>query len=148
MSSHKPFLIFVLVFGLALAVGIAPALAKEKVKVLYHVDGKDLATATYAMALINKHIEAEGGPENIDVKLVVHGPALELFKADSVDPKLKAKLKSALDKGIDAEMCQVSMKLFGTPLEKLVAGFQPTEHPVAVKRIADLQQQGYIYIKP
>ena len=154
MSSQKPSLIFALVVGLALAVGIGsaidpvPSMAKEKIKVLYHVDGKDLATATYAMALINKHIEAEGGPENIDVKLVVHGPALELFKADSVDPKLKAKLKSALDKGIDAEMCQVSMKLFGTPLEKLVAGFQPTEHPVAVKRIADLQQQGYIYIKP
>ena len=154
MPSHKPFTSCALVAGMALAVGIAfavapaPVLAKEKIKVLYHVDGKDLATATYAMALINKHIEAEGGPENIDVKLVVHGPALELFKADSVDPKLKAKLKSALDKGIDAEMCQVSMKLFGTPLEKLVAGFQPTEHPVAVKRIADLQQQGYIYIKP
>ncbi len=154
MLSHKPSMFCSLVAGVALAVGIAfvvaPAsvLAKEKIKVLYHVDGKDLATATYAMALINKHIEAEGGPDNIDVKLVVHGPALELFKADSVDPKLKAKLKSALDKGIDAEMCQVSMKLFGTPLEKLVAGFQPTEHPVAVKRIADLQQQGYIYIKP
>ncbi len=154
MSSQKPSLICSVVVSLALAVGIgvafgpALAMAKEKIKVLYHVDGKDLATATYAMALINKHIEAEGGPENIDVKLVVHGPALELFKADSVDPKLKAKLKAALDKGIDAEMCQVSMKLFGTPLEKLVAGFQPTEHPVAVKRIADLQQQGYIYIKP
>ena len=150
MSSQKPSLICSVVVSLALAVGIgvafgpALAMAKEKIKVLYHVDGKDLATATYAMALINKHIEAEGGPENIDVKLVVHGPALELFKADSVDPKLKAKLKAALDKGIDAEMCQVSMKLFGTPLEKLVAGFQPTEHPVAVKRIADLQQQGYI----
>ena len=154
MPSHKPSMFCSLVVCLTLTIGIAfvidppPALAKEKIKVLYHVDGKDLATATYAMALINKHIEAEGGPENIDVKLVVHGPALELFKADSVDPKLKAKLKAALDKGIDAEMCQVSMKLFGTPLEKLVAGFQPTEHPVAVKRIADLQQQGYIYIKP
>ncbi len=154
MSSHQSSLIGSLLVSLALAGGIAlaidngPALAKEKIKVLYHVDGKDLATATYAMALINKHIEAEGGPENIDVKLVVHGPALELFKEESVDPQLKAKLKAALDKGIDAEMCQVSMKLFGTPLEKLVAGFQPTEHPVAVKRIADLQQQGYIYIKP
>ena len=150
----KPFFLLSLVLGLTLAFAFGlpmnsnDALAKEKVKVLYHVDGKDLATAKYAMALINKHIEAEGGPENIDVKLVVHGPALELFKEERVDPVLKAKLKAAMDKGADAEMCQVSMKLFGTPLEKLVAGFKPTEHPVAVKRIADLQQQGYIYIKP
>ncbi len=121
---------------------------EEKVKVLYHVDGKDLATAKYAMELINKHIEAEGGPEKINVKLVVHGPALLLFKKESVDPELKAKLKTILDKGVDAEMCQISMKLFGTPLDKLVAGFQPSGHPVAVKRIADLQRQGYIYIKP
>ena len=120
----------------------------EKTKVVYHVDSKDLATATYAMALINKHIEAEGGPDKIDIVVVVHGPALELFKADSIDPTLKTKLKTAIDNGTQAEMCQVSMKLFGTPLEKLVAGFQPTEHPVAVKRIADLQKEGYVYIKP
>ena len=120
----------------------------DKVKVLYHVDGKDLATAKYAMALISKHIDAEGGPDSIDVKLVVHGPALPLFKKESIDPELKAKLRIILDKGVDAEMCQVSMELFGTPLEKLAAGFKPTGHPVAVKRIADLQQQGYIYIKP
>ena len=137
-----------LVLGMGLAVDANPAVAKDKVKVLYHIDGNDLATAKYAMALINKHIEAEGGPENIDVKVVVHGPALALFKEETVDPQLKAKLKAALDKGASAEMCQVSMKLFGTPLEKLVAGFIPTEHPVAVKRIADLQQQGYLYIKP
>ena len=120
----------------------------DKVKVLYHVDGKDLATAKYAMALINKHIEAEGGPDKIDVKLVVHGPALALFKKESIDPELEAKLRIIVDQGVDAEMCQVSMKLFGTPLEKLATGFIPTAHPVAVKRIADLQQQGYIYIKP
>ncbi len=124
------------------------AWADEKVKVLYHVDGKDLGTAKYAMALINKHIEAEGGPDKIDVKLVVHGPALHLFKADTIDPELKAKLKKVLDQGIDAEMCQVSMKLFNTPLDKLAPGFKPTGHPVAVKRIADLQREGYIYIKP
>ena len=46
------------------------------------------------------------------------------------------------------EMCQVSMKLFGKPLDQLVAGFKPTGHPVAVKRIADLQKAGYVYIKP
>ena len=133
-----------------LFLGVPPGAAADsgKTKVVYHVDGKDLATATYAMALINKHIEAEGGPDKIDVVLVVHGPALELFKADTIDPTLKKKLKSAIDNGAQAEMCQVSMKLFGTPLEKLVAGFQPTEHPVAVKRIVDLQKEGYFYIKP
>ena len=115
---------------------------------LYHVDGKDPEVAKYAMALINKHIEAEGGPDKIDVVLVVHGPALKLFEKETVDPVLRDKLKVIIDKGAQAEMCQVSMKLFGTPLEKLVAGFKPTGHPVAVKRIADLQKEGYLYIKP
>ena len=124
------------------------AAEQDKMKVVYHVDGTDLATAKYAMALISKHIEAEGGPEKIDVVLVVHGPALKLFDKKTVDPALKDKLKMVLDKGAQAEMCQVSMKLYGTTLENLVAGFIPTEHPVAVKRIADLQKAGYVYIKP
>jgi len=119
-----------------------------KTKVLYHVDGKDPDVAKYALALINKHIEAEGGPDKIDIVLVVHGPALKLFEKETVDPVLRDKLKVIIDKGVQAEMCQVSMKLFGTPLEKLVAGFIPTAHPVAVKRIADLQKEGYLYIKP
>ena len=122
--------------------------AKGKVKVLYHVDGKDPDVAKYALALINKHIEAEGGPDKIDVELVVHGPALALFEQDKMDPELKKKFDQAIEKGLHAEMCQVSMKLYGTPLEKLAKGFVATLHPVAVKRIADLQQQGYIYIKP
>ena len=122
--------------------------ADGKLKVLYHIDGNDVATAKYAMALINKHMEAEGGPDKIDIKVVVHGPALMLFDKDTVDPQLKSKLKTIIDKGVEPEMCQVSMKLFGRPLDKLVSGFIPTAHPVAVKRIADLQEQGYIYIKP
>ncbi|GJL52761.1 MAG: hypothetical protein NPIRA01_39880 [Nitrospirales bacterium] len=121
---------------------------KDKMKVVYQVNGPDPAVAKYALALINKHIEAEGGPDNIDVVLVVHGPALKLFENANADQDLKDKIKMVLDKGATAEMCQVSMKLFGTPLEKLVAGFIPTEHPVAVKRIADLQREGYVYIKP
>ncbi len=135
--------------GLLLFVLPGLVLADEgKTKVLYHVDGKDPDVAKYAMALINKHIEAEGGPDKIDIVLVVHGPALKLFEKETVDPVLRDKLKVIIDKGAQAEMCQVSMKLFGTPLEKLVAGFKPTGHPVAVKRIADLQKEGYLYIKP
>ncbi len=122
--------------------------ADGKLKVLYHIDGSDLAVAKYAMALINKHIEAEGGPDKIDLVVVVHGPALKLFDKKDADPVLVKKLKMAIDQGAQPEMCQVSMKLFNKPLDALVDGFKPTEHPVAVKRIADLQEQGYLYIKP
>ena len=100
------------------------------------------------MALINKHIEAEGGQDKIDLVVVVHGPALELFDKEGADPVLVKKLKMAIDKGAKPEMCQVSMKLYDKPLATLLDGFIPTKHPVAVKRIADLQEQGYIYIKP
>ncbi len=152
---NNPALLFVSLMAL-LFVAVAPVhagsdnhrTADGKLKVLYHVDGNDLATAKYAMALIKKHIEAEGGPDKIDLKLVVHGPALKLFKKESIDADLLAKFKTIVDKGAKPEMCQVSMKLLNAPLETLAPGFAPTEHPVAVKRIADLQEQGYLYIKP
>lgn len=139
---------FVLI-GLLMGPGWLQAEASaEKTKVLYHVDGADPKVAKYAMALINKHIEAEGGPENIDVVLVVHGPALPLFAKKTIDPGLAKKFQLIIDNGAQAEMCQVSMKIFNKPLDELAPGFKPTAHPVAVKRIADLQKEGYIYIKP
>jgi intracellular sulfur oxidation DsrE/DsrF family protein len=147
-------LLTLLLISALMGVGIAQAgtmnhrTADGKLKVLYHIDSLDLAVAKYAMALINKHIEAEGGPDKIDLVVVVHGPALQLFDKKTADPVLVKKLKMAIDKGAQPEMCQVSMKLFKKPLDALVSGFKPTEHPVAVKRIADLQEQGYLYIKP
>ena len=90
----------------------------------------------------------EGGPDKIDVELVVHGPALTLFEQDKIDPELQKRFDQALKNGVHAEMCQISMKLYNTPLEKLAKGFVATLHPVAVKRIADLQTAGYLYIKP
>ena len=68
--------------------------ASGKVKVLYHVDGKDPDVAKYALALINKHIEAEGGPDKIDIELVVHGPALELFEKDKMDPEMTKRFQT------------------------------------------------------
>ena len=122
--------------------------ADGKLKVLYHIDGTDVGTAKYAMKLIQKHMEAEGGPDKIDIKVVVHGPALHLFEKENIDPALLKGLTAVVKKGVEPEMCQVSMKLFKRPLDTLAPGFKGTEHPVAVKRIADLQEQGYVYIKP
>lgn len=149
----KKFLVVTL-SALMIFVGISAANAGSsrgpdgRLKVLYHIDSSDIKTVMYAMALIKKHIEAEGGMDKIDIKVVIHGPALLLFDKETVDLGLKEKLKLIIDKGVQPEMCQVSMKLFNKPLDALTPGFKPTAHPVAVKRIADLQEEGYIYIKP
>ena len=122
--------------------------ANGRLKVLYHIDGTDAGVAQYAMALISKHLEAEGGPDKIDIKVVVHGPALLLFDKAVAAQGLKDKLATVVAAGVQPEMCQVSMQLFDRPLDALEPGFIATGHPVAVKRIADLQEQGYLYIKP
>jgi len=147
--------LFAAVFALCVfsVMALAPNAAvadedKGKVKVLYHVDSKDPEVAKYALALINKHIDAEGGPDKIDIELVVHGPALELFEKDKMDAEMTKRFEQIIGKGVKAEMCQVSMKTYNKTLDNLVKGFVATLHPVAVKRIADLQQQGYLYIKP
>ncbi len=141
-------IVMAFVWMAAPAVEAADGAGKEKTKVVYHVDGKDPDVAKYALALINKHIDAEGGPDKIDIELVVHGPALELFEKDKMDPEMTKRFDQIIEKGAKAEMCQVSMKAFGKTLDNLAKGFVATLHPVAVKRIADLQQQGYLYIKP
>ncbi|HET6675792.1 MAG TPA: DsrE family protein, partial [Nitrospiraceae bacterium] len=71
--------------------------------------GRILKVAKYALTLINKHIEAEGGPDKIDVELVVHGPALELFEKDRMDAEMTKRFDQLMEKGVKAEMCQVSM---------------------------------------
>jgi len=153
LSIHHLLFVSLLAVTALVALPFAPDLAgaadgKGKVKVIYHVDGKDPDVAKYALALINKHIEAEGGPDKIEIELIVHGPALELFEKDKMDPEMTKRFDQIIEKGVKAEMCQVSMKAFGKTLDNLAKGFVATLHPVAVKRIADLQQQGYLYIKP
>jgi len=153
LSIHHLLFVSLLAVTALVALPFAPDRAeaadgKGKVKVIYHVDGKDPDVAKYALALINKHIEAEGGPDKIEIELIVHGPALELFEKDKMDPEMTKRFDQIIEKGVKAEMCQVSMKAFGKTLDNLAKGFVATLHPVAVKRIADLQQQGYLYIKP
>ena len=153
LSSRTKVLFFIFVIAAISALPLSQdqsqaAEGQGKVKVLYHVDGKDPDVAKYALALINKHIDAEGGPDKIDVELVVHGPALELFEKDKMDPEMTKRFDQIIEKGAKAEMCQVSMKAFGKTIDNLAKGFVATLHPVAVKRIADLQKEGYLYIKP
>jgi uncharacterized protein len=103
LTSHMRVLCFICLIAIPVTFTLSPhqaVAAADKVKVLYHVDGKDPEVAKYALALINKHIDAEGGPDKIEVELVVHGPALELFEKDKMDPEMKGRDVPGIDEGI------------------------------------------------
>ena len=108
-------------------------------QIAFNLVDENRATLEY---FINKHIEAEVGSDKIDLKVVVYGPALPLFDKKTADPELQKKFQMILYKGTQPEFCQVSMKVFKKGLDALLDGFKPTAHTVAVKRIADLQEQG------
>lgn len=148
IQTIKRFRWFFLTFGLfspGLLLLALPGLVvadSGKTKVRNHVAEKDPDIAEYAIPYINKHIKAEVRPDRIDGVLIAHGPAPKLFEKMTVVPALHDKLKVLLDKGAQAEMCHVSMKLCGITFGKSVDGFKPTAYPVAFKRIANLQKEG------
>jgi len=66
LTRHMRVLCFICAIAVPLMSALDPdqvvAAAADKVKVLYHIDGKDPEVAKYALALINKHIDAEADP--------------------------------------------------------------------------------------
>ena len=102
---------------------------------LYHIDGSGLRVVKYAMAHINKYMEARVGSDKIDIKVVVLGPVLKLFVKLCIDPILKKKLAMNIDKYMQPEISQVLMKVFNKPLESLALDFVLTEHPLEIEVI-------------
>jgi hypothetical protein len=50
-----------------------------RLKMLYHIDGSVLRVVKYAIAHINKYMEAKVRSYEIGIKVVVFGPDLKLF---------------------------------------------------------------------
>src|SRR3954466_9126434 len=75
-------------FGAAIAASGAGAASEAapaaKLKVVYHLN--DLDKVSFVLGNIQNHFEGVGGPDNVTIALVVHGPALRAFPASSPIP--------------------------------------------------------------
>lgn len=128
--------------ALTLATG---AFAEGKLKVVYHVS--ELEKVNFALGNMLNHIEGVGGPENVDLVLVAHGPALKAFHEMGSDPKIMERVAALQGNGAHFEACGNTMKAQDVVLEDLFEGFAQRDEG-GVVRIADLQSQGYLYIRP
>ncbi|ATQ70591.1 MULTISPECIES: DsrE family protein [Methylosinus] len=127
-----------------LALGAAAKGASAS-KVAYHLS--DLDKARFVLGNISNHIAGCGGPGGITVALVVHGPALRAFHAIDADADVEKSLARLKGDGVDPIACAITMKAQKVALSDLLPGFAVAEKG-AVVRLGELQQQGYVYLRP
>jgi uncharacterized protein len=127
------------------AVSSAQAATPDKTKVVYHLN--DLDKVQFVIGNIENHFEGMGGPDKVTIALVVHGPALKAFHAASANPDVKGRLATFAKSGVELAACGNTMKSQKVTVNDLLPGFVSLERG-GVVRIAELQGQGYVYLRP
>jgi intracellular sulfur oxidation DsrE/DsrF family protein len=132
------------------AVSVKPAEAAatpapDKTKVVYHLT--DLDKVGFVLGNIKNHYEGVGGPANVTIALVVHGPALKGFHSASASPESVKRLADFSRAGLQLNACGNTMKAQEVTLKDLLPGFVVNEAG-GVVRLAELQSMGYVYLKP
>ncbi|MBV9563016.1 MAG: DsrE family protein [Bradyrhizobium sp.] len=122
----------------------APA-TTGKLRVVYHLS--DFDRANFVLVNIGNHVDGVGGPENVTIALVVHGPALRAFQTSAAHPGITGPVVQLARAGYELAACGNSMRAQNLTLKDLLPGFVAAEKG-GVVRIAELQAQGYLYIRP
>lgn len=114
-------------------------------KVVYHLS--EPTRVNFVMGNIRNHIAGKGGPDRVRIVLVIHGPALEAFAMTKASPDMRMQIEGRAKDGVSFVACGNTMKAQKLALTDMPAGFEIAEEG-GVTRIADLQSQGYLYIRP
>jgi intracellular sulfur oxidation DsrE/DsrF family protein len=119
--------------------------ARDGGKAVYHV--ADLDKVGFALGNIDNHLAGVGGPEKATIELVIHGPALRAFHAATASPDTARRLASLVKAQVKPSACIHTMKGQNVTLKDLLPGFAIAERG-GVVLIAQLQAQGYAYLRP
>ncbi|RWD60323.1 MAG: hypothetical protein EOS36_21490 [Mesorhizobium sp.] len=135
--------------GLAGAAGLfglrqaSAATGEEKLKVAYHLSDAD--KVNFVLGNIKNHYEGTGG--SVEIVLVVHGPALASFKAGSASGATSGRFAGLVQQGLVPQACGNTLRGMDIAVTDLLAGFQVADKGGVVK-LAELQRQGYVYLRP
>jgi len=114
-------------------------------KVVYHLADSD--RVNFALGNIQNHLDGMGGPEHVSIVLVVLGPALRGFHRDGANPDITQRVAKLAKAGVGFAACKNTMKAQDVALDGLLPGFAVADRG-GVVRIAELQAQGFAYIRP
>ena len=123
----------------------AEAATPDTAKVVYHLD--DLDKIDMVFGNIKNHYAGMGGPDKVTIALVVLGPALKAFHADKATPDVTQRTDDMKKTGLALNACINSMRAQDVTLKDLLPGFIVADKG-GVVRLAELQSQGYAYLRP
>ena len=129
--------------GAWLGLNEARAQSASKSRVAYHLS--DVEKVAFVLGNIKNHYEGTGGA--VEIALVVHGPALAAFKIEGASAAISSRFASLAKEGLVAHACANTMKGMEIGLADLLAGFHTAEAGGVVK-LAELQGEGYAYLRP
>lgn len=117
----------------------------DKLKVVYHLS--DLDKVNFVLGNMQNHLDGAGGPDHVTIALVVHGPALRAFQSAQASPDVGKRVGQFSQDGLELAACGNTMRAMNVTLKDLLPGFVSAEKG-GVVRIAELQSQGYLYLRP
>jgi uncharacterized protein len=127
------------------ASALAATAGPDNPKAVYHLC--DLDKVSFVLGNIQNHYDGMGGPTHVTIALVVHGPALRAFHADHAGPDVAQRIRGFAKGGLELAACGNTMRAQNVTLKDLLPGFISAERG-GVVRIAELQAQGYAYLRP
>ncbi|MBL8590241.1 MAG: DsrE family protein [Methylobacteriaceae bacterium] len=131
--------------GTRAAQAATPGPQRSAAKAVYHL--ADLDKVAFALGAIENHIAGVGGAQNATIALVVHGPALRAFRRDAPQADIVARAAGAARQGVALFACGNTMRSMKIESRDLAGGFEIDDRG-GVVRLAELQAQGYAYIRP
>jgi intracellular sulfur oxidation DsrE/DsrF family protein len=127
------------------AIAVERAEAAELSKAVYHLS--DFDKADFVLGNIHNHYNGMGGPDHVTIALVVHGPALKAFHLATATADLTKRTAELRNLGLQLSACVNTMRAENVTLKDLVPGFDVAEKG-GVVRLAELQSQGFAYLRP
>jgi uncharacterized protein len=87
------------------------------------------------------------GKDHVDIKVVTYGPGINMFRknSSSVLDRLET-LKTLVGKGVEYTVCSNTMKAMNVDRQDIVE-FVDDIYP-GIVRIIELQEKGYVYVRP
>lgn len=90
-----------------------------------------------------RNVQADLGPANVDIEIVVYGPGIGLLKADSL---VANRVEDAMDTGIRFVACGNTMTALKLTKDDMIDKIDYVQ--AGIVRLMQRQQQGWVYIRP